>query len=100
MASSVRNRKRRSKTISSQGLTGQRGVNLIERIVLEMGSRWTPSGPNEVGIDAYIELFDTNSRDPLGLTLAVQSKVVTAARQAIRNPLLTTGVTRMTWSTG
>ena len=44
-----------------------------------MESRWTPSGPNEVGIDGYIELFDPNSHLPLGLTVAVQSKVVTAA---------------------
>ena len=73
-----RRRKRHPKSISTQGLTGQRGVNFIERIALEMGSRWTPSGPNEVGIDGYIELFDPNSHLPLGLTLAVQSKVVTA----------------------
>src|ERR1700687_4389163 len=71
-------RRRQAKTISPQGLTGQQGINLIERIVLEMGSRWTPSGPNEVGIDGYIELFDPNSRQPLRLTVAVQSKVVTA----------------------
>ncbi len=41
-----------------------------------MGSRWTPSGPNEIGIDGYIELFDPNSPQALGVTLAVQSKVV------------------------
>jgi hypothetical protein len=35
-------------------------------------------GPNEVGIDGYIELFDPNSHQSLGLTVAVQSKVVTA----------------------
>ena len=79
MTSRSRRRKQHPKTISSQGLTGQRGVNFIERIVLEMESRWTPSGPNEVGIDGYIELFDPNSHLPLGLTVAVQSKVVTAA---------------------
>jgi hypothetical protein len=67
---------RRSKTISVQGLTGQKGVNLIERIVLDIDCRWTPSGPNEVGIDGYIELFDPASRKPLGLTLAAQSKVL------------------------
>lgn len=33
-----------------------------------MESRWTPSGPNEVGIDGYIELFDPATRKPLGLT--------------------------------
>lgn len=68
----------RPKTISAQGVAGQRGINLIEGVLLEMGSRWTPSGPNEVGVDGYIELFDTSSREPLGLTLAVQSKVVSA----------------------
>lgn len=40
-----------------------------------MGSRWTASGPNEVGIDGYIELFDPNSHEALGVTLAAQSKV-------------------------
>src|SRR6266851_7093941 len=75
----MRRRKRRPKTISSQGLSGQRGVNLIEHIILEMGSRWTPSGPNEIGIDGYIELFDPSSRLPLGLTLGAQSKVVESA---------------------
>lgn len=64
------------KTLSSQGLLGQRGVNLIENVVLDMGSRWTPSGPNEVGIDGYIELFDPASGATLGRTLAVQSKAV------------------------
>lgn len=71
-------RQTKSKTLSSQGLSGQQGVNLVERIVLNMGSRWTPSGPNEVGIDGYIELFDPSSREALGLTVAVQSKVQSA----------------------
>ena len=72
-----RRRPFRPKTISAQGLTGQQGVHFIEGIVLKMGSRWTASGPNEVGIDGYIELFDPTSREALGLTFAVQSKVVT-----------------------
>jgi hypothetical protein len=66
------------KTISRQGLSGQLGVNLIERIVTRMGSRWSPSGANEVGIDGYIELFDPTSGRPLGTTVAVQSKVVSS----------------------
>jgi len=69
---------RTHKTISEQGITGQLGVNLIERIVLDMGSRWTPSGPNEVGIDGYIELFDPSTKRPLGTTVAVQSRVVSS----------------------
>jgi hypothetical protein len=66
------------KTISKEGLSGQLGINLIERIVTEMGSRWIPSGANEVGIDGYIELFDPSTRRPLGTTVAVQSKVVSS----------------------
>lgn len=77
-AKPVRRKQHRPKTISAQGLSGQQGINLIERTVLQMGSRWTPSGPNEIGIDGYIELFDPNSRQALGVTLAVQSKVVSA----------------------
>jgi hypothetical protein len=69
---------RRPKTISASSVTGQKGINLIERIVLDMESRWTPSGQNEVGIDGYIELFDPATRIALGLTLAAQSKVVNA----------------------
>jgi Domain of unknown function (DUF4365) len=71
-------RSRRRKTISAQGVKGQQGINLIESVVLAMGSRWTPSGPNEIGIDGYIELFDPNSHQSLGITVAVQSKVVNA----------------------
>jgi len=69
-------RARGRKTLSQQGLLGQKGVNLVERIVLDMGSRWSPSGPNEVGIDGYIELFDASNAEALGRTLAVQSKAV------------------------
>ncbi len=69
-------RRERRKSISRQGLLGQQGVNLVERIVLDMGSRWTPSGPNEVGIDGYIELFDPTTQEALGKTIAVQSKAV------------------------
>jgi hypothetical protein len=69
-------RPRQRKTLSKQGLLGQKGVNLVERIVLDMGSRWSPSGPNEVGVDGYIELFDPLNGEALCKTLAVQSKAV------------------------
>jgi len=69
-------RRARRKSIPRQGLLGQQGINLVERIVLEMGSRWTPSGPNEVGIDGYIELFNPTSHEALGKTIAIQSKAV------------------------
>jgi len=67
-------RRKGRKHLSKNSVLGQRGINLIERNVLDMGCRWTASGPNEVGIDGYIELFDPSSRAPLGKTVAVQSK--------------------------
>jgi len=43
-----------------------------------MKSRWTPSGPNEVGIDGFIELFDSTTGKPTGKNIAVQSKALAA----------------------
>lgn len=65
------------KTLSSTAIKGQRGINTIERFILDMGSRWSPSGPGEVGIDGYIELFDPASGHALGTTIAAQSKALT-----------------------
>lgn len=86
------------KTISAQGIAGQKGVNLIEAILLKMGSRWTPSGPNEVGIDGYIELFDPTSRVSLGLNLAAQSKVYPPSAMRRRNSVMS--AIRATSNTG
>lgn len=55
---------------------GQEGINLIERIVLQMGSSWSPTGSLDVGIDGYIELFDPATNEALGKILAVQSRVL------------------------
>ena len=62
------------KTLSKQALIGQRGVNLIERIVLDMGSRWVPSPVLDVGIDGIIELCDPTTGAALGIVLHVQSR--------------------------
>jgi hypothetical protein len=68
------------KTLPRQAHLGKRGMNLVERIVLEMGSTLTPTGSTEVGIDGYIELFDPHSGAPLGTVVAVQSKMLTTFR--------------------
>lgn len=68
------------KALPRQAHLGKRGVNLVERIVLEMGSTLTPTGSTEVGIDGFIELFDPSSGSPFGTVLAVQSKVLTTFR--------------------
>lgn len=61
------------KQLTRQALLGQQGVVLIEKIVLEMGARWSPSGQLEAGIDGHIELFDA-SGNALSQLLLVQSK--------------------------
>lgn len=53
---------------------GQQGINLIEKIVLEMGCRWQQAIGTDVGIDGIIELFDPSTREALGIVLHVQSK--------------------------
>lgn len=62
------------KTISQNDMTAQKGVNLIERVVLEMGSRWNPTIGAEAGIDGYIELRDPNTGAMTGGIIRVQSK--------------------------
>jgi len=46
------------KKISSQGVIGQQGVNLVERIVLGMKYIWRPTPWFDVGIDGEIEVCD------------------------------------------
>lgn len=70
----TRSRRPRAKTLPAQMTLAQRGINLIERIVLEMGCRWQQTSAIDVGIDGIIELFDPSTRVPLGIVLHVQSK--------------------------
>ncbi len=70
------------KKIGTADITGQRGVNLIERIVLEMGFFWNPTGGVEAGIDGYIEIRDAATGEVFNLILQVQSKATERAFQA------------------
>ena len=89
-------RRHRPKTISGTAVTGQKGVKLIEQVVLNMESSWTPTGALEVGIDGYIELFDPATRKPLGLTLAAQKQ----GRLGNRQRFVISGANRRMSSTG
>jgi len=52
-------RKLKYKQITRNQITGQRGVNIVEQIVLEMGFVWHPTNANlESGIDGIIEIRD------------------------------------------
>jgi hypothetical protein len=62
------------KTSRDSELLGQKGVNLIEKLVLGMGLLWHPAGPFDYGIDGRIELRDVRTKRPLNRQLGVQSK--------------------------
>ncbi len=47
-----------AKKIHRSSVTGQQGVNLIEKAVLGMGYLWYPTGGTEAGIDGSIEIRD------------------------------------------
>ena len=65
------------KTLSKQALSGQRGVNTLESVVLSFGSIWNPTSTLDVGIDGAVELCDPETGEALGLLVRVQSKAVT-----------------------
>lgn len=65
---------RETKSSPDSELTGQKGINVIEEVTLEMGYRWSPPGPFDSGIDGRIELRDTRRKEPLNLHLGAQSK--------------------------
>jgi hypothetical protein len=63
-----------AKIIPQSGITGQQGVALIERIVLQMGFLWYPSGQLEAGIDGYIEIRDDITGETTNNIILIQSK--------------------------
>lgn len=65
----------RGKFITGNQVTGQKGVNLIEKIALEMGYTWNPtSGATDAGIDGFIEIRDPRTGVATNFILQVQSK--------------------------
>lgn len=69
------NSARGGKQVSQQAVIGQLGINLIERLVLRMGSVWTAgNAPLDVGIDGEIELVDPTTRVATNCVIRVQSK--------------------------
>jgi Domain of unknown function (DUF4365) len=63
----------RRKTVTPQTITGEMGINLIERRCLEMGYLFHPRRVDH-GIDGHIDLVDPGSRALLNQVLLVQSK--------------------------
>lgn len=63
------------KKISDETLLGQKGMNMAERVVLEMGFIWNPIHI-ESGVDAYIEIRDPASGQTKNRILQAQVKAV------------------------
>jgi len=66
----------RRKQIDQRDITGQKGINLIEKIALSMGCLWHPTNL-EAGIDGLIEIRDPASGVVSNCILQVQSKATT-----------------------
>ena len=70
------------KKLTKQTVTGQQGINLIEKMVLGMGSIWNPQAAIDVGIDGNIELCEPGTGRALGVILLVQSRATEQEFQA------------------
>lgn len=63
-----------AKKIHPNAIKGQKGVNIIEAVVLEMGLLWYPTGQVEAGIDGMIEIRDPATGAVTNSIIQVQSK--------------------------
>jgi hypothetical protein len=70
------------KKIHQSDITGQKGVNLIEKVVLEMGFLWHATGGIEAGVDGWIEIRDSETGEVLNSVIQVQSKATKNPFQA------------------
>lgn len=69
-----------SKKISNSDIIGQKGINIIEQVVLEMGFLWYPTGGVEAGIDGTIEIRDSHTGEVTNCIIQVQSKATQKTR--------------------
>jgi Domain of unknown function (DUF4365) len=65
------------KKLTHRQLLGAQGINLVERLVSDMGFVWRPTSVHDVGIDGEIEIRNPASGQMAEHILKVQSKAVT-----------------------
>lgn len=70
------------KKVTSQGIIGQLGANLIEKVVLKMGYIWRATSIFDVGIDGEVEIRDPDIGEMTNLIIKVQAKATTNPFQA------------------
>jgi uncharacterized protein DUF4365 len=64
-----------NKQIPHRSVVGQQGINLVEKIVLEMGFAWHPSNQSlEAGLDGFIEIRNPETGEAFNSVIFVQSK--------------------------
>ena len=71
--------------MTPQSILGQRGANLIERIVLEMKCIWRPISIFDVGIDGEIENCDPVTGRATNSVVKVQAIDLFRVQQADKN---------------
>ncbi|NOT59652.1 MAG: DUF4365 domain-containing protein [Acidobacteria bacterium] len=65
------------KKIAPQSIIGQQGVNLVERVTLEMSYAWRPTPIFDAGIDGEIEICDPVTHEATNAIVKVQIKSTT-----------------------
>lgn len=70
------------KKIHHNSVIGQQGINFIEKVVLDMGFVWYPTGAMEAGIDGIIEIRDAKNGEVTNSIIQVQSKATQGSLQA------------------
>ena len=73
------------KKIGKRDIIGQKGINIIEKAVLEMGFIWYPTGGIEAGIDGFIEVRDDMTEEVSNSIIQVQSKATERSRLLAEN---------------
>ena len=62
------------KKISSRDITGERGVALVRKMILDMGFMFYETGGVEAGIDGIIEIRDSETEEATNLIIQAQVK--------------------------
>ncbi len=63
-----------AKKIHDQTFIGEGGTAVVQKVLMEMRYGWLPTGRFDAGIDGYIELRDSQSKEMLGAHLGAQVK--------------------------
>lgn len=63
-----------AKKIFDTTFIGEGGIAVVQRVLMEMRYAWQPTGRFDAGIDGYIELRDTQTKEMLGAHLGAQVK--------------------------